>query len=744
MAKNVAFISIDDLINVVRFRDAYGTPFLTPNIDRLLQMGTYFNGAHAVVPVCNPSRASTLTGLSPFRTGVEDNSQDFFKLVDPTTTLPYLFKQVGYETAAVGKVFHGSVHLKNLDSERVIYLRQLFDILQPNIGHSNERETRNVLDGIGPTRFPESELVDYKAVEWAADYVTSRSGDDPWFLAVGLKKPHLQWKVPERYYDLYDRSMIAVPANLPDDFEDVPLFFQQFLEHRFHRMVLASDRWEDAIQAYMAAVSYADAQLGTFLRAMDQADAWSDTTLVLWSDHGYHLGDKATWGKFTHWENATNAPLIIVDPDVGRPGTVVSKPVSLMDVFPTLTELAGIPDRIGRDGHSLVPLLRDPDAEWHHFAGSIMQGSISLRTDRYRYIASLDGSEQLYDMARDPEQVVNLARVPGHRAQLKQLHNRAAEEIERLGGRLGLVHERLDGSRRDDTFFVSPNIETAFGGDGDDSYLALSPAAIVERPGGGFDTLTLFASAHGVRVRATVPHSVELTILADNAGGLVMGTEVDDVVRGGKFADRLLGREGRDGLDGGGSRDLLAGGPGADVVDGGRDDDFLRGDTGDDRLRGGGGRDVLRGGDGDDRLRGEGGSDLLDAARGGDRLHGGSGSDRMQGGLGADALVGAGGDDALGGGADRDRHIGGEGDDMLWGGKAADVFVYRGAASADLIRDFTPGVDRIDLTALGLHAFEQVSRDTTAEGCAVARVRGVEITFQDVTWSELGNEDFIL
>ena len=311
MAKNVVFVSFDDLFNVVRFRDVYGEPLRTPNIDRLLAMGTYFDSAHAVVPVCNPSRVSTLTGQSPFRTGIENNEQNYFDLVDPSTTLPYLFKEAGYTTAAVGKIFHGNVERQHLTSERGLYLRQLFDLLQPSEGRIRDASKS----------MPDSEFPDFKAAAWASDFIGSEQ-DEPWFLALGFMKPHLNWVVPARYYDLYDRSRITVPENPTGDFRDVPLFFQQFFQPWRHERVLEAGTWEKKIVAYMASVSFADAQLGTVLEAMDRTDAWDDTTLVAWSDHGFHLGEKQHWGKSTHWEQGTNAPLIIVDPDVGRPGTV--------------------------------------------------------------------------------------------------------------------------------------------------------------------------------------------------------------------------------------------------------------------------------------------------------------------------------------------------------------------------------------------------------------------------------------
>jgi arylsulfatase A-like enzyme len=710
MVKNVAFISFDDLFNVVRFRDVYGESLQTPNLDRLLARGTYFDNAHAVVPVCNPSRTSTLTGQSPFHTGIDNNQQAFYDVVDPATTLPFLFKQADYTTAAVGKIFHGMVTEAGLNTEFEAYVRGLFDQLQVSEGIIQHR-------GWGPAQLPDHEFADHNAATWAADFVAADQGQ-PWFLALGLRKPHLSWYVPERYFDLYDRSRIVLPDNPSGDFDDLPPFFRQFIDTDSHQNVLDAGTWRDLIVAYMAAVSFADAQLGIFLDAMDRAGAWQDTTLVVWSDHGHHLGDKQQWGKLTHWEQATNAPLIIVDPDVGTPGTVVRKPVSLMDIFPTLVELTGIDDPLARDGHSLVPLLRDPDADWDHFAGSFFQGSMSLRTERFRYIASLDGSEQLYDMVDDPGQLTNLAGDPRYGGTLDGLHDRLAAEVVALGGRIDLDGPRIIGTLSGETILVSPNLETAAGGAGDDTYLAIAPGAIVERPGGGFDTLQLFAPAEGVPVDATVPRGIERTLLADNAAGRVRGRDRDDIVIGGASADDLIGGDGAD---------RLTGGPGGDRLDGGAGRDRLFGETHADALHGGSDNDLLAGGGSPDRLRGGTGDDRLDGGGKDDDLAGGPGEDRLLGKRGADRLNGC------------------QGDDRLAGGGGGDRFVFEARSGTDEIVDFDPGRDRIDLTALGLDGFRDLVRDTTPEGWALARVpeAGVSIVFRHLDWSDLDPSDFL-
>lgn len=681
--KNVLFISIDDLMNVVRFRNAYGTPFKTPNIDRLLDQGVYFDSAHALVAECNPSRTAVLTGQSLFRTGVEDNTQDLLDHVKPETTLPYLFRTSGYETAAVGKVFHRYPIKLEEGSDKFVFFTSMFDVLHRSHGEGND-ESSNFLDGIGPTHRDESEMRDTEAATWAADYISGQSGDDPWFLAVGLLKPHLDWHVPKQYYKLYDTSKIVAPSDTDWDPDSLPLFFQQFLQPGAHKKILAAESWEKAIRAYMAAVSYVDAQLGKLLDAMDEAGAWDNTTVILWSDHGYHLGDQQAWGKFTHWEHGTNAPLIIVDPDIGSPGTTVNTPVSLLDIFPTLVDLAGIDDRLApRDGHSLVPLMRDPEAHWQHFAGTVMDGSVSIRTEHFRYIASLDGSEQVYDMLRDPDQTHNLALETGHHALLQHLRGRAAAELAEIGGHIDLTHRTVHGNRDDEAFMVTANIDRAEGGRGDDLYVALDPDAIVERAGGGDDRLIVYAPSRDVEVRANIPRHVERIELATTAHGTLRGSASDDVLVGANRADRLIG------------------GRGADVLDGQDGGDRIAGDAGDDTLAGGKGRDRLTGGRSDDVLSGGDGADWLD---------------------------------------------GGPGRNVLTGGSGADTFATHNLHGQNRIEDFRPGTDTIDLRAIGLGSFRDLVRETAADGSAVVRIPGhdVRIVLDGVGWNEIGPSDFLI
>ena len=347
-----------------------------------------------------------------------------------------------------------------------------------------------------------------------------------------------------------------------------------------------------------------------------------------------------------------------------------------------------------------------------------MNGAVSLRTERYRYIASLDGSEQLYDMRRDPEQRANLADEVDHTADLRELRARAVQEVRELGGHLRLHADTLRGSDGIGGFMLTPNIDHAAGGLGDDVYYAIDPRAIEEARGEGYDTLRLFAPKAGDDIDVRIPTSVELTIVDRTAGGRVVGTPDADQIVGGRLAVRFLGQAGDDQLFGGGGADLLKGGSGRDR---------LRGLNGEDKLAGGSGGDKLIGGRKDDFLSGGGGGDILAGGNGADHLSGGFGDDRLRGGDGPDRLRGE------------------EGRDILKGGRGADVYSFTVHAGTDDIIDFMPGQDRIDLTALSLDGLRSVQRGTSPEGWAVARISeaGVAIVLRHVEWSDLDASDFL-
>jgi arylsulfatase A-like enzyme len=420
---HVLFIAVDDLNDWIG--PLGGHPDVkTPNLDRLASLGITFTNAHCPAPLCNPSRASLMTGLRPSTSGIYTNEQPWRESprLRDAVTLPQHFRAHGYRAIGGGKIYHG----KFMDPAS-------WDTYFPS--QSQDRPPDPLppgrpLNGIphtahfdwGPVDAADAEMADMKVAEWAAGEL-SRDQDGPLFLACGISKPHLPWYVPQKYFDLYPLESITLPTINENDLDDVPPAAVHIAKpNGDHRKVLEHDQWRQAVQGYLASISFADAVLGRILDAYD-ASPWKDNTvIVLWSDHGWHLGEKLHWRKFSLWEEATRNALVIVAPGVTTPGSRSDQAVDLMGVYPTLTELCGLPERAGIEGASLVPLLRKPDAERKRPALTTFgQGNHSIRTERWRYTRYNDGGEELYDHSDDPLEWTNLATRPEYTAIKKEL-----------------------------------------------------------------------------------------------------------------------------------------------------------------------------------------------------------------------------------------------------------------------------------------------------------------------------------
>jgi len=410
---NVLFIAVDDLNDWVTCLG--GQPQAkTPNIDRLAQRGVLFTRAYCPAPACNPSRVALLTGLSPATTGVYHNNQPWrpVPLLKDAVTLPQHFMKGGYHVAGAGKIFHGAY------DDRASW-------------HDYRKPARAAADPNRPARLPapsgraggitwgavdvsDDEMEDHHSVSWTIAQLRETKRDTPFFLACGLHKPHMPWQVPQKYFDLYPLDSVQLPNVPGDDLKDVPPAGVNIARpNGDHANVLRTNTWRNAVQAYLACISFADAEIGRLLDALDADPALRDNTIVvLWGDHGWHLGEKHHWRKFALWEEATRTPLIVAGPGVAR-GARCDRTVSLMDLYPTLADLCVLPPRPGIEGHSLRPLLKDPAANWPHPAVTTHgRGNHAVRTERWRYIRYADGSEELYDHAADPNEWTNLAADP--------------------------------------------------------------------------------------------------------------------------------------------------------------------------------------------------------------------------------------------------------------------------------------------------------------------------------------------
>lgn len=425
---DVLFIAIDDLNDWVGVLGGHPQA-ITPNIDALAARGMLFTNAHAPSALCNPSRTAIYTGLAPSTTGVYGNSPDWrgVKRLDGVATIPRYFREQGYRTLGAGKLFHahsysagGFVGYNDLTAWDAYYPsfgRQLPDEMGPLDRPANGNPFTRNIDWAGLVT-EDFAMGDGQVVGWGQEQLTA-AGDEPRFVAIGIYKPHPPWYVPQKYLDLYPLEDLKLPTVLETDLDDVPAaalrnaFLGDMPPMGIYQWIVAADVWKEGVQAYLASVSFADAMVGQLIDALDRSGRAENTIIVLWSDHGWHLGEKLRWRKSTIWEESTRIPFIVVAPGVTTPGSQTDRAVSLMDLYPTLTALAGLETPGHVEGASLVPLLRDQDAPWEHVALSTFGFmNHAVRSDRYRYIRYSDGSEELYDHETDPQEWINLAADP--------------------------------------------------------------------------------------------------------------------------------------------------------------------------------------------------------------------------------------------------------------------------------------------------------------------------------------------
>ncbi len=411
---NVLFIAVDDLNDWVHHLGGHPQT-ITPHIDALAARGVTFYNAHCAAPSCNPSRAALMTGVRPATSGVYVNSTDWRPIINQVDSIPMHFAKHGYDTGGAGKIYHGGF---DRDSDWHRYAHKKGKEAAPAPGHN---------DGVGgirfaPTNLTDAEMGDYATVDWCIEQLNQRH-DKPFFLACGLHKPHMAWNVPQKYYDMYPLDKIVLPKVLDTDLDDVPSSGVKMARPEGdHKAIIDSGRYKEAVQGYLAAITFADAMVGRMIAALDVSPHKNNTVIVLWGDHGWHLGEKLHWRKFSLWEEATRAPLIFVAPGVGQPGGVCRQPVDFMSIYPTLADLCGLPIPKHVEGPSLRPLLLDPSAAWPHVALTTWgRNNHAIRTDRWRYIRYANGEEELYDEQSDPQEWTNVAGRPEHAALKSQL-----------------------------------------------------------------------------------------------------------------------------------------------------------------------------------------------------------------------------------------------------------------------------------------------------------------------------------
>ena len=405
---NVLFIAVDDLNDWIGCLGGHPDA-KSPNIDALARRGVLFTRSYCVVPACNPSRAALLTGIRPWTSGVYHNSQPWRPAMPKAVTLPQHFMAHGYEAVGCGKIFHGRY------PDPASWNDYLYRGRDPKVSRAVRNDPHSRSGGIiwGKLDVPDEQMVDYKMAEFTIDYL-GKKHDKPFFLACGLFRPHMPWQVPHKYYDLFPLKKISLPKVLKKDLSDIPPAGVRMARPQGdHATMLRTGNWRYAVQAYLASIAFADAQVGRLIQALDRSRYADNTIIVLWGDHGWHLGEKEHWRKFSLWEEAARAPLIFIAPGVTKPNGVCRRTVDFIHVYPTLAELCGLPLFGQLEGKSMVSLLKNPQAEWDLPAITTFgRNNHTVRSERWRYIRYANGDEELYDHDHDPMEWHNLASNP--------------------------------------------------------------------------------------------------------------------------------------------------------------------------------------------------------------------------------------------------------------------------------------------------------------------------------------------
>lgn len=428
---NVLFIAIDDLNTWLGCLGGYSNT-KTPNMDKLASQGVLFSNAHCQAPLCGPSRASIMTGLRPSTTGIYGMIPDGkVRSENPATKdiifLPEYFRNHGYHTMGIGKLFHQHAP------------EGVFDESGGRVrGFGPLPEKRFVWDGYSTSdrenygrtstdwgAYPEvdSLMPDHQSVDWVVERLGNKY-DKPFFMGLGFLRPHVPLYVPQKWFDMHPIEGIEVAPYQSNDLADVPPVALQINDLPMMpstEWAIESGEWKNIIQAYLACVSFVDYEIGRVMEALKKSEYADNTVIVLWSDHGYRLGEKGTFAKHALWEPATNAPLMFAAPNLPK-GKVIDSPAEMLSIYPTLLELCGLPAYEKNEGKSLLStMLNESINEDSYAITTFGMNNHAVKSDRFRYIQYEDGGEEFYDHNQDPNEWVNQANNPDYKDKIDTL-----------------------------------------------------------------------------------------------------------------------------------------------------------------------------------------------------------------------------------------------------------------------------------------------------------------------------------
>ena len=459
---NVLFIAIDDMNDWVGFLDTH-PQIQTPHMDALAAEGISFTNAHAPAPICGPSRTAIMSGLWPTSNGIYTNAINYREQLPHLISLPAYFRQNGYHVMGAGKIFHAGAtkipedafdEYGDAGSSSAPFTKEELSLDKQtpfNRVTKNGKEFRLPLNGIiadrhwrstntfdwGPVDLPDEMFSDTKTSNWAIDKL-QQNREKPFFLAVGFHRPHQPLFNPKRFHDLYPPESVVLPPTQEDDLSDVPRAGREYAlapnTSGLHASVAQYGEWENAVSSYLASISYVDELVGNIMAALNESAYADNTLVVLWSDHGWHLGEKEHWGKATGWYRSTRIPLLIIpprnqSPDGFEPHSESARMVNLLDLAPTIADMTNVPLKKEWEGSSLLPLIKDPDREWQTWTHTTFgRGNHTISTPRWQYIHYFDGAAELYDLQRDPDEFVNLANDPSYAEVIERLRQFVPDE----------------------------------------------------------------------------------------------------------------------------------------------------------------------------------------------------------------------------------------------------------------------------------------------------------------------------
>lgn len=423
---NVLMICVDDLNDWIGCMG--GHPLAkTPNIDKLASRGILFTNAHCQVPLCGPSRASLLSGLRPSTTGIYGQIKDgdirsANEQAKKAVFLPEYFRNNGYHTMGIGKIFHDHAPAGVFDESGG--REKGFGPLPPN-GKKFHWDKKGTQTDWGAFPETDQEMPDYHSAQWTIERLKQKH-TKPFFLSVGFIRPHVPWYVPQKWFDKFPIETVTTPPYKKDDRNDLPPIALQVDDLPMMpttEWAIKNHQWQNMVQAYLACVSFVDNCVGEVLNELEKSDYKNNTIVILWSDNGYRLGEKGTFAKQCLWNEATRVPLIISLPGTKKP-VKCDQPVELLDIYPTLTDLCGLPANTANEGKSLKPLMNKNFGHSENYAVSTYgRNNHAVISKNYRYIRYEDDSEELYELKTDPNEWNNIADKPQNKS-IKEQHKK--------------------------------------------------------------------------------------------------------------------------------------------------------------------------------------------------------------------------------------------------------------------------------------------------------------------------------